>query len=344
MPNKSFNRMIVTGANGFLGTYVVAALLKKGFKISGTKRKQANTDTFYKILQHELKEDFESLIKNYTWVETDILDIDTLDEVFFDQDFVFHCAAMVSFSKKNKEEMMATNVRGTENVVNACLKNNVKKLIHVSSTAAIGRTENDKLITEDNQWEDNSYNSQYAVSKHLAELEVWRGIEEGLAAVIVNPAIILGAGNWHQGSCKLFANIANGFKFYTNGINGFVDVKDVAKAMLMLAESNIQKERFLLVSENKSYKEIFYCMAENLRVREPIIELKKKYQKLYIFIVKIVNFLKPNSSVTPETTRSSLSKHFYSNTKIKAALNMEFTPISDTIKTTCHYFLSNENF
>ncbi|NQW43049.1 MAG: NAD-dependent epimerase/dehydratase family protein [Bacteroidetes bacterium] len=325
--------MVVTGANGFLGSYVVATLLKNGFLVKGTIRKGSNSITFDKILKKELANEYDSLIKNFTWVEADILDILTLDEIFLDSKFVFHCAAMVSFNKKDKHQMMAINTNGTANVVNACIQCKIKKLIHVSSTAAIGRAENNKLITEDTQWEESDNNTQYAISKYLAELEVWRGMEEGLNAVIVNPGIILGAGNWQQGSCKLFTNVANGFKFYTRGVNGFVDVKDVAKAMLLLANSEIKNERFLLIGENKSYQALFNAIATVLNVKEPSIELKKKYRKLYIVVTKWVNIFNSNSTITPETVNTSLSIHEYSNTKIKHALNFQFLPFEESINT-----------
>jgi dihydroflavonol-4-reductase len=323
--------MVVTGANGFLGSYVVATLLKNGFLVKGTIRKGSNSSTFNRILKRELANDYDSLIKNFTWVEADILDILTLDEVFLGEKIVFHCAAMVSFSKKDKHEMMAINANGTANVVNACIQNNIEKLIHVSSTAAIGRAEDSKLITEENQWVDSDNNTQYAISKHLAELEVWRGMEEGLNAVIVNPSIILGAGNWQQGSCKLFTNVANGFKFYTQGVNGFVDVKDVASAMLKLANSEIKNERFLLIGENKSYQALFNSIANVLRVKKPSIELKKKYRKFYSVVIKLVNLFNRNSTITPETMNTSLNIHPYSNEKIKRAINFQFTPFEESI-------------
>ncbi len=323
--------MLVTGANGFLGSYVVAALLKEGHPVIGLKRKESSTAEFDKIIKHESELHGEELLKNFTWKEADILDIVVLDEVLENASVVFHCAAKVDFSSRFKDEMMAVNITGTMNVVNACLKNNVKKLVHVSSTSALGRTENDKLITEETEWEPNDNNTNYSISKHLGELEVWRGIEEGLNAVIVNPCIILGYGEWEKGSCRIFNNIENGLRFYTNGINGFVDARDVAKIMLLLADSGISAQRFLVISENKTYRSILDEMAAALHRPKPNIELKNSYKRLLIFIVKIIQFIRPNSTITPETINTSLHIHRYSNEKIKGVFDYKFNPVGNCI-------------
>lgn len=326
--------MVVSGANGFLGSYVVAALLKKGSRVTGIKRKTGRTDFFTFILKNELGPDYQRLIENFMWKEADILDICSLDEILEGEDIVFHCAASVTFNRNESEEMMAFNKEGTANIVNSCLKNNIKKLVHVSSTAALGRSEFNNLITEEREWNDSDHNTNYAVSKHLAELEVWRGIEEGLNAVIVNPGIILGAGNWETGSCRMFRNIDNGFKFYTKGVNGFIGVKDVARIMILLAESEITAERYLLVAENRSYHSIFNSIADSLHKKRPTKELKKDYQKLLKFGAGVLLFFNPRSSITPETVGTSMKVIEYDNHKIREALGFQFTPIDEVIRET----------
>ncbi|MDI1235511.1 MAG: NAD-dependent epimerase/dehydratase family protein [bacterium] len=323
--------MIVTGANGFLGSYVVAALLQKGHPVIGLKREQSSTSEFNLIVKNELGDNHAHLIANFKWKIADILDITVLDEVFEPNSIVFHCAAKVAFNMQEADEMMAINVEGTANVVNACLKNNVKQLVHVSSTAALGRTDNATLIDETTEWEDNDHNTQYAISKHLAELEVWRGIEEGLNAVIVNPGIILGYGDWHKGSCRLFRNIDRCMRFYTNGINGFVDVHDVANAMCYLADNAIVGQRFLLVSENLSYRTVLNEIAESIHKPAPNIELKVRYKNLFLILVRLNLLFNPKSTLTPETVRTSLKKHQYSNAAILKVLNFKFNAIADTI-------------
>ncbi len=325
--------MIVTGANGFLGSYVVSALLQKGHTVIGLKRSEASTQTFYKILKYELKDQYSALIQNFKWEATDILDITTLDEVLTAGATVFHCAAKVAFNQKEHDAMMAVNVEGTANVVNACLKNGVKQLVYVSSTAAFGRTDHEALIDEQTEWEDSDHNTQYAVSKHLAELEVWRGIEEGLNASIVNPGIIMGYGDSQKGSCRLFRNVAKGMRFYTNGVNGFVDVRDVAKVMLTLAEKELWGQRFVLVSENLSYRTVLNAIATAMQVPLPNIELNPAYKKLFLMLVRLQLFFYPKATITPETVRTSLKKHNYNNAKILSAIDFTFRPLAETIET-----------
>lgn len=323
--------MIVTGANGFLGSYVVAALLQKGHTVIGIRRKESSIHEFNLILKCELGALYSQLILNFQWKELDILDITALDEVIDNGSTVFHCAAKVAFNSKENDEMLAVNKEGTANVVNACLKNNVKQLIHVSSTAALGRTESAGLIDELTEWEDSDNNTQYAISKHLAELEVWRGIEEGLNAVIINPGIILGYGDWNKGSCKLFRNISKGMRFYTTGTNGFIGVHDVAKTMLYLAEKNINGQRFVLVSENKTYQFILNEIADSIHKPIPNIELKMAYKNLFLIGVRLNLLLNPRATLTPETVRTSLKTHNYNNAEILKVVDFEFQTLTEVI-------------
>ncbi len=327
-----FQHMIVTGATGFLGSYVVAALLKAGHTVKGTKRQNSNTSAFDAVLKLELGPQYTELISHFTWHTIDVLDILALDDLLNEGDTVFHCAARVAFNKSQVEEMMAINVQGTANVVNACLKKKARKLIHVSSTAALGRNSKGSEISEETEWDEGGHNTQYAISKHLSELEVWRGIEEGLDAAIVNPGIILGYGDGEQGSCRLFRNIANGFSLYTKSINGFVGVKDVATVILQLANQSISAERFLLISENLTYQTVFNTMADTMGVKRPTLEMKKSYRRVLVFLSHILQFFHSRSSITPETVRTSLSDNVYINIKAKTLLHFEFTPIKAVIE------------
>jgi dihydroflavonol-4-reductase len=323
---------VVTGANGFLGAYVVVALLKRGLRVKALKRSSSDLSEFNYITSLELR-DSPDLLNQVEWVDADILDILSLDEAFKNEDYVFHCAAQVSF-KGNLKSLLKINAEGTANVVNACLNTNVKKLVHVSSTAAIGRTDSNALITEKSMWRDDDNNTAYAISKHHAELEVWRGVEEGLNAVIVNPGIIIGSGDWNKGSCKLFLNIKNGFKFYTNGENGFIWVKDVARAMLDLCFSDISGQRFLLISENISYKQLFDEMAKNLKVKAPSLEIKLSYLPWFKWPLTFYSWFNKKTNLSAETLKTSIKQHRYSN-DVMTRTGFVFTPLDEVIEKTC---------
>jgi len=217
-------KTLVTGAAGLLGVYLIRELLKTNEPVIAIYRSKIPP-------QLSLEEQAQ-----VTWIQGDILDVLLLAEVMEDCDKVYHCAGLVSFSPKRVKDLFKINVDGTANVVNACLAAGVNKLIHVSSVASLGRKRNGQTVTENVKWDDNANPSVYGKTKYLGELEVWRGIAEGLNAVIVNPVIILGKGDWHSGSGATFKNAYNEFPWYTEGSSGFVDGEDVAKAMVMLMD------------------------------------------------------------------------------------------------------------
>jgi dihydroflavonol-4-reductase len=330
--------VLVTGASGFLGAYVVCTLLDKGETVLALKRTNSNMSEFNDIYLHY---QFSVQLSNHSlkWVDGDILDINFLDDICIEIDYVFHCAALVSFNRSDIKSLHQINAEGTANIVNACLKANVRKLIYVSSTAAIGRTDEAKIIEETTPWIEDDNNTLYAQSKHNGELEVWRGIEEGLKAVIVNPSIILGFGNWHKGSSTLFKKINDGFIFYTEGENAFVGVEDVAKVMVKLAFSDIANERFLLISENRTYKSIFEDMAKFMNKKAPNFEIKKSHLWIIKILIPIYLLFKRSSTLTLETLKTSMMKNRYSNQKIKKTLNYEFEPIQKVIEKTARFYL-----
>jgi len=328
--------LIVTGANGFLGSYLVCTLLKQGHKVMALKRSSSSLDEFNYISNLVLSETKKSLLSNLVWEDADLLDVLRLDQLFEGAEMVFHAAAKVSFNG-NRVELFKVNGEGTANVVNACLKAGVKKLIYASSTAALGRVDGIGLIDEETQWVDDLNNTMYAESKHLAELEVWRGVEEGLDAVVVNPGIILGVGAWKKGSCRLFDNISRGLKFYTNGVNGFIGVENLADIMVSLAFSDVKNERFVVVAENLTYKELFDTMAEGLGVKAPSIEMKASYLPWATVLFKINGFLFKNTNLSPETLRTSVKIHRYNSQKI-ISKGYELQPIKDIVLKACEAY------
>lgn len=337
----------VSGANGFLGSYVVCMLLEKGNQVRAFKREQSSLKEFEYIFSTYFpdKNTQQQLKNKLTWVVTDVLDVPSIEEALTGVDEVYHCAAIVSFLQKHREKMMDVNVEGTKNMVNISLLKGIKKFCYVSSIAALGREKSGDQITEKSKWNESKNNSNYAVSKYKAEMEVWRGIEEGLNAVIVNPGVILGAGDWTKGSCKLFQLVWNGMPFYTLGANGYVDVKDVAKAMIELMEKNISKERFVLVGENLQMKNYLDSVAEKFGKKKPTIEAGKFLSQIAwrMDALKCL-ILGKEPALTKETARSAQNKFYYNSNKIIQKINFQFTPMNETIENICtNFFLKQQS-
>lgn len=316
-------KIFITGGTGFLGSYILRKLVKRNYKVRALKRPNSRM---------HLVEDVKDQVE---WVEGDILDIPALEDAMEGIDVVYHGAAIVSFAPKDRKRMMQINVEGTANVVNVALYRNVKKLGYVSSIAAIGRLPDSNLVDEKTKWENNKINTQYAISQYLAEQEVWRGTVEGLPAVMVNPTIIVGAGYWDETSVKLFKQIDEGLKFYTEGETGFVDVRDTAEILIRLVESEIQNERYVVNAENMAYRNFMENIAIALDKQPPSIKATPTMRE----IVWRIEWLRykltgRNPLITKETAKMAANKYQYINKKIVETLDYKFKPINTSIKET----------
>lgn len=309
--------ILVTGGSGFLGTQLIQQLVQKGFPL------RAVYNSTMPKLQHPLVE----------WVQADLLNIFDVTNIFEGISHVYHCAAIVSFDAANKRQLIEDNKSYTEHVVNEALDRNIEKLVHVSSIASLGRAEVNKLIDEESYWIESKENSTYAQSKYQAEMEVWRGIAEGLNAVIVNPGIILGEGDYTKGSAQLLTNVAKEFPYYTQGVNGYVDVQDVAKAMILLMESDISAERYILNENNYSYKEIFELMAQCLAVKPPTKHASPWMTEMVWRLEYVkAKLSRKNALITKETARTAVTQCYYDNTKfLKVFPDFAYTPMPKTI-------------
>lgn len=339
--------IFITGCTGLVGSHLVAELIRR----QKTKDEKQKTLSTIKLLCRK-NSDLSLLnrvLKRYGFNETpniiefvygDVTDYDILEEAMIGVEEVYHCAAVVSFDPSDKKSLMVVNVKGTKNMVNAALQCGVKKFCHVSSIAALGRSLEGEPIDENSPWTQSKNNSVYSNSKHEAEMEVWRAIAEGLNAVIVNPSLILGAGRWDTSSCELFTTIAKGFPFYTTGINGFVDVKDVARAMITLMENNRFGQRYCLNGALISYEKLFSLMADNFKVKAPYIKVGKGLSEIawrLFWIIGKIQGKKP--LITKETARTATRKYSYSSSKIINDINFKFTPIETSIKEICETYL-----
>lgn len=332
--------ILVTGATGLLGGHLTHDLISSGKKVRAIFRTRRSIDKTREIFSY-YSNDPEKYLREIEWVQGDVNDVHLLNQIMRDVDEVYHCAGVVSFRKKERNRVLETNVNGTANMLNAALDNDVKKFCHVSSIAAFGRPEeNVHLIDESFQREENDGSSVYSLSKYLAELEVWRAMEEGLNAVIINPSTIIGSGNWETGSSALFTKIWRGLVYYTEGINGFVDVRDVVKAMKTLMEKNIFRDQYILVGENLSFRELFATIANNFNLKEPSIRANKFISGFAWRMESILCAVHNREPViTRESTRIARDIQYYSNRKIRDRINLEFIPINHSLREVTENFL-----
>ncbi|MFH0999998.1 MAG: NAD-dependent epimerase/dehydratase family protein [Bacteroidota bacterium] len=333
--------IVVTGGTGLVGAHLLYDLCLKHDRVRAIKRINSDINQVKKTFAY-YSNDYENLFNKIEWLDGDIDDFYSLEEAFEGAEYVYHSAAMVSFRQEDDSRMQEVNVKGTANVVNAALYRNVKKLCHVSSIAALGHSEKGQLITEETPWKGFANRSAYSISKYNSELEVWRGIEEGLNAVIVNPSIILGPTKWDSGSARLFTQVYKGLNFYTLGTNGFVYVRDVSRAMIELTESKMNAQRFTLNSENISYQTLLNLIAINLGKTPPKIAVKPWMSELSWRLLKVYALLSGTEPlITKATARSSRQINLLSNQKIKETLNFNFVSTEEMIKISAQHFLAD---
>ncbi len=311
--------IFVTGASGLVGSHLIQSLIEKGLSVRALYRKNIP------VFKHADKVD---------WVKGDILDVISLDTSLQDVSQVYHCAAIVSFAPKQAVTMLQVNVEGTANVVNACINHKIDKLVYVSSVAALGRIREDAAVNETMNWTPETSNSIYGKSKYLAEMEVWRGMGEGLNVAIVNPVIILGAGDWNKGSSEIFKSAYDEFPWYTNGVSGFVDVLDVVDAMQLLMNSDIQGQRYIISGANKAYQEIFTQIATAFHKRPPY---KKVTPLLAAIVWRLEAFKGMITGKTPLLTKETAATaqavvHFDNSKFLNAFPTFTYRTMEETIR------------
>lgn len=321
--------ILVTGATGFLGAELIHQLTLQGTKLVALKRETSIIPA--RLLGNTLVE----------WVVADINDTATLEEIFEGITQVYHCAALVSFHSKDKDDLLRVNIHGTSNIVNLCLEYGAR-LVHVSSVAALGIAKKGKMITENDYWEYDAKANTYAISKYEGEMEVWRGMTEGLSAVIVNPSVIIGGHAGFTGSGAIFKLVKQGLSFYTQGSTGFVDVEDVAKAMILLMARTAPSadgedgERFIISAENYAYRDLLTAIAKEFKVEAPAKLASPWMMGMAWKAAKIASlFTGRTTALTRDTANSSGNINLYSNDKIKNTIGMEFKPLSTSIAETC---------
>ncbi len=326
-------KTLVTGASGLVGIHLLQELMKQEGDVVALYR-SAIPAAFSGQGNGKIQ-----------WVKGDILDVVLLEDIMKDCGQVYHCAGFVSFNPSKADELMKINIEGTANVVNAALATGVKRLVHVSSVAALGRKRNNTTVTENVKWEDSANPSVYGMSKYLGELEVWRAMSEGLNAVIVNPVIILGLSEWGTGSSAMFRNAYNEFPWYTEGVSGFVGATDVARAMVLLMATTIVEERFILSAENRSYRSVFTEMAIAFGKKPPSRKVNPLLAALVWRIEKVKSFITGKEALlTKETAETAQQKVEFSNSKILNALpGFVFKPLDQTIRESCAGYLKMMN-
>jgi dihydroflavonol-4-reductase len=327
-------KVLITGGTGFLGAYIIRELVEKGYSVRAIRR-NASLPFFIPT----------AIFDQVEWVPGDILDVESLNDAMPGVDAVIHAAAKVSFDSKDTSTLYRINTEGTANVVNMALENNIQRFVYVSSVAALGRTAYGEVVNEEKKWQANKLNTTYAISKHYAEMEVWRGMGEGLNTVVINPATILGFGDWNTSSCAIFKNVYKEFPWYTNGINGFVGVEDVAKATVLLMESQYSGERFIAVGDNWSFHQLLNTIADGFGKKRPHKEATPFIGALAWRVEKLKSLVSGQKPLlTRQSARIAQSKTHFDNSKILKALpSYSFTPLAQTIDNACSKYLSQES-
>jgi nucleoside-diphosphate-sugar epimerase len=323
--------IFVTGGTGLIGSHLLFELTKQGKKVRALKRSSSNVNLVRNLFS-AYSDESGSGYNLIEWVDGDIEDYHSIFNLLQGAEEVYHCAAMVSFSKSDVHRMLEVNVQGTANIVDASIEAGIKRFCHVSSVASLGSSTDGNPVSEKTFWGKSKGKSGYAVSKFRSEMEVWRGMELGLNAVIVNPSVVIGPGQWNSGSGLLFGTIAKGFPFYTLGVTGYVDVRDVVLAMVSAMEQGMWGERYLLNGENISHKEVFTLIAIEMGKKPPSIKVTSLMSSMAWPLAWFASvFTRKAPAITRDTARSGHKKTYYSSALAEKDLGLKFRPISSAV-------------
>ncbi|KAA2219590.1 NAD-dependent epimerase/dehydratase family protein [Maribacter flavus] len=332
--------VLVTGGTGLVGCHLLLRLVLSKVKVRAIYRSEEKLEDVKKVFAY-YQNNPETIFNQIEWVQGNILDVPSLEAAFLGIEQVYHAAALISFDPRDFKKLRKVNVEGTANMVNLCIHHKIKKLCHVSTIGTIGRSTAGKEATESNDWNE-LHTNVYALTKYSAEMEVWRGSQENLNVVIVNPGVIVGPGFWNSGSGKLFTTVNKAYSYYPPGGTGFVSVTDVVSVMTLLMASTIKNERFILVAENTTYKEIMTSIATALGKKPPRKELKKWQLEVgrYFDFLKTLFTGKPRT-ITKNEIYSLLHPESYSSEKVRTLLHFEFEPLKESIEFASKKFMDD---
>ncbi|MCK5441054.1 MAG: SDR family oxidoreductase [Maribacter sp.] len=334
--------VLVTGGTGLVGSHLLLDLLQNNTPVRAIYREGSNLKRVEKVFSY-YTEKAQELFQKIDWIRADLNDMDTLDLAFKNVDQVYHAAALISFNPNDYRKLKKINAIGTANIVNLCIFHNVKKLCHVSTIGAIGKSTEGNKATEENDWSSQEANV-YGLTKHRAEMEVWRGSQEGLPVVIVNPGVIIGPGFWDSGSGDLFTTANKGYKYYPPGGTGFITIGDVVKMMTALMQSNIVNQRYIAVADNLTYGQILFKLSKELGKKAPVRKLKIwQLQIGWVFDYLRSLITKKSRKITKKAIRSLMYPEIYENQKIKKALGFEFEHLDSTISFSCQKFIEENH-
>lgn len=333
-------KTLVTGGTGIVGTRLMFDLLSKQREVWALKRPDSSTLYTEKAFEFYDSNNGLNLFNNINWMVGDIRDSVAMNELLMGFSDIYHCAALVSFKLKDKEKLMQTNIQGTQNIVNAALINGIKKFCFISSVAALERNNPNELVTEKFTGAEIKRRSNYGQSKFLAELEVWRGIEEGLNSVIVNPSLILGAGRPDMSSGLLYRTVLKGLNYYGPGSNGVVDVRSISEVCIELMDRELFNERIILSAHNISHKELFTIIAESVGKKPPTRRLSPTLLKFGSVIAGLMALMGLEPFVSKESLKSAVKQIRYDNTKLKNFVDMNYPSAEDSIKYFAGYYQS----
>jgi dihydroflavonol-4-reductase len=333
--------ILITGATGLIGSHLLFQLVSSGERVRILVRDRGRLAGIRRVFTY-YGSDWGQYSKQIEVVEGNLLNPTSIEEALQGIGQVYHCAAIVSFDPKDREMVIEHNRQATAGLVDGCLAAGVKKLLHVSSTSAIGKSPDTVPITEACEWQYDRWKSGYSVSKHESEREAWRGEAEGMQVAIVNPAMVLGPGNWGESSTSLIKKSYEGLLFYTEGVNAYVDVRDVAEVMIRLMHSDISGERFILAADNISFRAFFTKLAGALGVKSPRFNARKWMAELLWRVEWIRSKITGRAPlVSRETARTACEYQYYSSDKVMKRLNFSFRPLDETIQWSCEMFLKD---
>ena len=329
--------VLVTGGTGLVGAHLLLRLVEKGDSVRAIHRTGSNLERVKKVFGYYC-ENANELFEKIEWIEADLNDIPKLEIAFESITHVYHAAALISFDPSNYKKLQKVNTEGTANIVNLCIANCIEKLGYVSTIGAIGKSPEGVKADEENEWTPQEANV-YGLTKHAAEMEVWRGSQEGLDIVMLNPGVIIGPGFWDTGSGALFTIAKKGHSYYPPGGTGFVTVHDVVRLLIQLTESSVKNERFITVAQNLTYLEILTKIAIEFGLKPPKRQLKFWQLEIGRWVDWLKHLItKKGRRITKSSIRSLKQRQIFDSRKVKRALHFQFEPLEDVIAFSCRKF------